>query len=188
MGKYGVILADPPWQFSTYSEKGKGRSADRHYSTMTVGDIMSMREPHELAAKDCVLFLWVTQPFLPSGLLVMATWGFTYKTVGFTWVKTTGIRNPISPDAVHFPIGTGFWTRSNPELCLLGTKGSPKRKAKDVRELIVAPRRQHSRKPDEVYDRIERLVDGPYMEMFARQQWPGWDVMGDETDRFEVTK
>jgi N6-adenosine-specific RNA methylase IME4 len=98
------------------------------------------------------------------GYEVIDAWGFEYKTVGFYWAK-----EPLTW------FGTGYWTRANPEQCLLATKGSPHRKNADVRKLIISPRRQHSRKPDEIYDYIERLCEGPYLELFARQTHPGWD-------------
>jgi N6-adenosine-specific RNA methylase IME4 len=175
LGHHGVILADPPWTFATYSAKGKGRSAEAHY------DCMSLPEIRELpiagwAAEDCALFLWATDPLLPAALDVIAAWGFTYKTVGFYWVKST-------KDGAGFPMGTGYYTRANPEQCLLATRGHPKRISRSVRKLIVSPRRLHSQKPDEVYERIEGLSPGPYLELFARGQRPGWDSWGLESER-----
>jgi N6-adenosine-specific RNA methylase IME4 len=191
--KYGAILCDPPWAFKTYSEKGKGRSAERHYDVMDFDDmchrwgILS-----DYQADDCCLFLWTTDPMLPKALELMGRWGFTYKTVAFTWVKVSRrdkfrTMYPISRPNDWFT-GMGYWTRSNPEMCLLGTRGKPKRIHKDVRQLIVASRREHSRKPDCIYERIERLVEGPYLEMFARQQRPGWDSWGNETTKFEAAE
>ncbi len=191
--RYGAILCDPPWRFATWSDKGRGRCPDglwmngqgnrwrangpKHYETMPLDDIMAM--PVEaMAADDCVLFLWAVKPMLPAALAVGTAWGFKYKTRAFLWVKTTkhGKRH----------IGMGHWTRANPEDCLLFTRGSPKRKSKAVRELIEAPVRQHSRKPDEVYDRIEALVDGRYLELFARTERPGWDQVGNQLGQWGV--
>ena len=174
--KYGAILIDPPWTFKTYSDKGKGRSAEQHYSCMSISDLAFMDIP---AAPDCALFLWTTDPMLPKALELMGEWGFQYKTIAFTWAKPNH-----NTDRSYWFTGMGYWTRSNPEMCLLGTRGKPKRIHKDVRQLIVAPRREHSRKPDEIYERIERLVGGPYLEMFARQRRLGWDAWGNETDKF----
>jgi N6-adenosine-specific RNA methylase IME4 len=115
----------------------------------------------------------ITNPLLPVGLEVITAWGSAYKTVGFTWVKTT-------QDGTGFPIGCGYWTRANAELCLLATRGQPQRLSRSVRQLIVSPRREHSRKPDEIYDRIEELVPGPYLELFARNRRPGWGSWGHE--------
>lgn len=128
----------------------------------------------ELAAPDCTLFLWVTFPLLPETFDVIKAWGFIYKTVAFCWVK----QNPKSPG---WFFGMGNWTRANAEICLLATKGTPKRMAADVPQLIVAPREEHSKKPDETRDRIVRLMgDLPRVELFARQAPPGWDVWGNE--------
>ena len=175
--KYGAVLIDPPWSFKTYSEKGKGRSAEQHYGCMTTKELYELEIP---AADNCALFMWTTDPMLPLALDIMQAWNFAYKTVAFTWVKQNRDGSPFT--------GMGYWTRANPEMCLLGTRGKPRRIHKDVRQLITAPRREHSRKPDEIYERIERLVGGPYLEMFARQRRPGWSVYGNETDKFEVTE
>ncbi len=171
--KYGAILIDPPWRFETYSGKGKGRSAERHYECMSYESILALDIP---AAKDCVLFLWVTDPYLEKAIEVIRAWGFKYKTVAFTWIKTNKGGEPWT--------GMGYWTRANPEQCLLATRGHPSRVSKNVGQLIIAPRREHSRKPDEIYERIERLVVGPYMELFARQRRDGWDAMGHEVEKF----
>ena len=171
---YGAILADPPWHWKARSPKGEDRSAKNHYDVMEIRDIKLIDVP---AADDCVLFLWAIDPMLPDAFSLIKAWGFTYKTVAFTWAKI----NESGKD----PIGGGYWTRANPEMCLLATRGKPKRLNADVRQLLMAPRREHSRKPDEVYGRIEALVDGPYLEMFARQTHPGWDSMGNEVGKFE---
>jgi len=201
---YGAILADPPWQFSLRSPKGMGRSpdgivahpfgersnyAERHYKTLPLPEILDL-PIGSLAAKDCALFLWAVDPMLPQAIQVGEYWGFTYKTVAFVWAKqrrTTSRRGGCMADPWHklFPMGTGYWTRANPELCLLFTRGAPKRTSTSIRKLVIAPRREHSRKPDEVRQSIERLVRGPYLELFARQTAPGWDAWGNETDRFD---
>lgn len=174
-GQYQVIYADPPWRFATYSEKGKGKSAEQHYACMSLSDIAGL-PIQKWASNDCALFLWATDPMLMDALCVAACWEFNYKTVAFTWVKT-------GKDNCR-PIGCGYWTRANPEMCLLFTRGKPKRVARDVRQLVEAPRREHSRKPDEVRLAIERLMgDVPRLEMFARPPLPaGWDCWGNECD------
>lgn len=176
--KYGALLIDPPWHFITRGRITEhGHHASRHYKTMKVDEIAALHV-QDYAADDCVLFLWTIDTHIPRALHIINQWGFTFKTVAFTWVKT----NAKSPG---YFTGMGFWTRANTETCLLATKGSPKRVARDVRRLIVAPRREHSRKPDEVYGRIEALVKGPFIEFFARQRRPGWDVaFSDEEDKF----
>lgn len=171
-----MILADPPWKFGAYSDKGKGRSSEAWYDCLTVPQIKALAPKIEAAAADdCVLLLWVTDPFLQYGLEVIKAWGFTYKTVGFYWIKTGKQGN-------NYPMGTGYWTRANPEMCLLATRGRPKRRDGGVRKLLHAPRREHSRKPDEIYLRVEQLCEGPYIELFARQRQPGWDSWGTEAD------
>lgn len=173
---FGAILADPPWQFASWSPAGDGRNANRHYRCLGLETIKAVPVAR-LARRDAALFLWVTDPLLPAGLEVMAAWGFTFKTVAFTWVKRTA-------RGAAFHIGTGFWTRANAETCILGTRGAPKRLERDVRQLILAPIREHSRKPDAIYASIERLVGGPYIELFARQAWPGWESWGHEARKF----
>jgi N6-adenosine-specific RNA methylase IME4 len=175
MTKYGAILADPPWKFAVYSARGEGRSASQHYATEG-HDTLASIPVGEWAADDCALFMWATDPMLPQALELMRAWGFTYKTVGFYWTKRNADGSPFT--------GMGYWTRANPEQCLLGTRGHPERLHKDVRRWIDSPRREHSRKPDEIYDRIERLVGGPYLEIFARQTKAGWDAWGNEAGKF----
>jgi len=175
-GAYPVILCDPPWKFKVFSKKGLGKSAERHYQTLEYAAIVELLGGVEVA-DDCVLFLWVTDPMLEKGLNLIRDMGFTYKTVAFTWVKKT------KHGKDH--MGTGYYTRANPEMCLLATKGKPlQRKSKSVRQLMVSPLREHSRKPDEIYDRIEELFDGPYLEIFARTRRSGWAALGNEVDKF----
>jgi N6-adenosine-specific RNA methylase IME4 len=118
---------------------------------------------------------------LPHALELIQAWGFEYKTVAFYWVK---LNSAAKHDADYFT-GLGYWTRANPEQCLLATRGKPSRQAKDVKRLIVAKRREHSRKPDCVRERIERLVAGPYLELFARETKSGWDCWGDQVALFD---
>lgn len=134
-----------------------------------------------------MLLMWAVDPMIPQALELGASWGFTYKTVGFYWIKLRrkgSTRHLLHHEAAHklFPMGTGYYTRANPEQCLLFTRGKPKRLSTAVRKLIVAPRRAHSQKPDEQYGRIEQLVAGPYLELFARQERMGWTAWGDQTD------
>jgi len=169
--KFAVILADPPWE---YKQGGNG-SARRHYPLMKIEDICAL-PLRDLAAKDCALFLWATMPLLPEAFQAIEAWGFTFKTCAFVWCKT----NKNNGD---FFVGMGHWTRANAEVCLLATRGKPKRISKSVRQLIFAPRREHSRKPDETRERIvELLGDVPRVELFARQTPPGWDVWGNEVE------
>lgn len=175
MKKYNVILADPPWAYHVWSKKGMGRSAENHYPTMRLEDIKALPVA-SLAEDDCVLFLWVTFPQLEAAFSVIREWGFSYKTVAFTWVK----ENRKSPGLFW---GLGYWTRANAEICLLATRGSPKRQSASVHQVIVSPVEQHSKKPDEVRERIVSLMgDVPRVELFARQETSGWDVWGNEVE------
>lgn len=183
--KYRVILADPPWAFETWSHRGQGRGASQHYPTMKTEEICAMPVA-DMAARDCVLFLWGTWPHLPDALRVIEAWGFTYKTCGFVWVKQNMGRVTLWADFNDLFLGLGYGTRGNTEFCLRAARGSPKVKeaSRDVPQLIMSARRAHSRKPDEQYERIERLYAGPYLELFARQQRQGWDAWGNETSKF----
>lgn len=173
--KYSVIYADPPWHYKVYSKKGAGRSAESHYPTMNVEDIKALPVAG-IADKDCALFLWVTFPCLLEGLEVIKAWGFAYKTVAFVWVK----QNKKS-DSLFW--GMGYWTRCNAELCILATKGSPKRVDAGVHQVIVSHIEEHSKKPQEARDRIVQLMgDVPRIELFARTRPEGWDVWGNEVD------
>jgi N6-adenosine-specific RNA methylase IME4 len=175
--KYGAILADPPWDFKAWSAKGEDRAASQHYAVMNLEELKEL-PVWKLAAPDCALFLWATNPLLPEALEVVKSWGFTYRTLAFSWAKTCKV-------ATDKPfMGLGYWTRANVELCLLSTRGHPKRLARDVRQLIIEPLREHSRKP-EIRDSIERLVAGPYCELFSRSNREGWDCFGEETGKFD---
>jgi N6-adenosine-specific RNA methylase IME4 len=175
--KYNVIYADPPWSFKTFSDKGKDRSPENHYNVMSLQDICNL-PVNNIANDDSVLLMWVVDPLLDKAFKVIEAWGFKYKTVGFTWAKT-------NKKSMGFFTGLGYWTRGNPEMCLLATKGKPKRISKSVPQLVVEQRREHSRKPDIMYNHIENLLQGPYVELFARTQRPGWDSWGNQTDKFK---
>jgi len=175
--KAGAIVVDPPLAFATWSRKGEGRSP-QHYSCLSFEQLAAVPIVH-VAASHCFLFLWIP---LRSVFLVeplMRAWGFAFSGAAFVWIKQ-------NRKSAGWFMGGGYGTRHNAEVCWLGRRGSPRRKSAAVRELIIAPVRQHSRKPDEIYSRIEELCDGPYLELFARQQWPGWTCIGDEIDKFRV--
>lgn len=178
--QYGAILADPPWKFEAYSANGLVRSAESHYVTTATEDLKTI-PVKDWAAKDCAMFMWVVDSHMEQALELMNAWGFEYKTIAFVWVKTK-LSEPDEPR-----IGMGLWTRKACEICLLGKRGKPPRLSGGVRQVIMEPRREHSRKPDETYSRIEQLVSGPYLEMFARQRRPGWDAWGNETKKFGLT-
>lgn len=185
-GHYGAILADPPWGFQCWDGKDKkvaSRGSVTPYETQSMEWIGSLPVAN-VAAEDCALFMWVVWPTLPEALRIIEAWGFTYKTCAFAWMKADPYRLFALQEDVY--MGLGYWTRANSEVCLLATRGKPKRLNADVRQGIIAPRREHSRKPDGVHDRIERLVAGPYLELFARQTRPGWDAWGNETTKFDT--
>lgn len=177
--KYGVIYADPPWSFRNWSAKGTGRNAISHYDCLDF-DALAALPVTDLARDNCVLFLWATDPLLHRAFELIRAWGFEYKTVAFYWAKL----NAKPKHEADFFTGLGYWTRANPEQCLLATRGKPTRLARDVRRLVIEKRREHSRKPDCVRDRIERLVAGPYLELFARETKRGWDCWGDQAGLF----
>ncbi|MDD4989109.1 MAG: MT-A70 family methyltransferase [Candidatus Pacebacteria bacterium] len=172
--RYQIIYADPPWHYSKFRNwnvMGGGIAA--HYPTLKTHAIAGLPVAG-IAAPDCILFLWTTFPRLPDALAVIAAWGFTYKTVGFTWLKLNA-RNgkPF--------FGMGHYTRSNCEVCLLGVKGKSLRVSNRVSSVVFAPRQEHSRKPDEVRERIVALCGNrPRIELFARERVFGWDAWGNE--------
>jgi N6-adenosine-specific RNA methylase IME4 len=173
------MLIDPPWRFASNSDAKPGRNTRRHYPTMRLEELMAL-PVREIAAKDCHLFLWATGPHLVQAFQLMAHWGFRYSALGFVWVKlkrTAEERLFYSVDDLH--VGLGLTTRHNAELVLLAKRGHPKRLAKDVREIIVAPVREHSRKPQQVYERIEAYCDGPRLDVFPGRPRVGWTQWGD---------
>ncbi len=181
-GHFGAILADPPWPFATWSHKGQGRSGEAHYRTMSHAD-MEVLPVASIAAPDAVLFMWIVQTQIPEAVRLIQAWDFTLKSLAFVWVKGDGL--PMFPDDVVTQMGMGKWTRAETEQCWLATRGSPKRIAANIRQVIDQRRREHSRKPDCVHERIERLVAGPYLELFARQSRPGWTTWGNEATKFD---
>ena len=172
MEKYQIIYADPPWR---YENSGGQGVAENHYKTMSVEEICNL-PISTLTDKNAVLFLWVTFPQLAEAFRVIEAWGFKYKTVGFVWIKQ-------NRSGKGFFFGLGYWTRSNAEVCLLATKGKLKRQSRKVSQLIISPLERHSKKPDKTRDLIVELMgDLPRLELFARENTPGWDVWGNEVD------
>ena len=170
--KYNIIYADPAWTFKLWSNKS-GRKVSDKYDLMSEKDIHIL-PVNQLADDNCILFMWVTYPNLIEGLETIKKWGFTYKTCGFSWIKK-------NKKADSFFWGMGYWTRSNSELCLIATKGKPKRVSMGVHQIVYESIREHSRKPDCVRDKIVQLCgDLPRIELFARQKVDGWDCWGNE--------
>lgn len=165
----------PGGRYRDKSRAGK-RGAEFKYPCMKTSDICSVPVA-DLADTNCSLFCWATMPNLPEAFKVIKAWGFTYKTCAFTWIKM----NKKATDTVFW--GGGHYTRANSELCLLATKGKPKRISASIHSVIMSPVRDFSRKPDEARDRIVGLMgDVPRIELFARDVPPGWDAIGDEID------
>lgn len=174
MKKYQIIYADPPW---SYNDKMSGHSfsLDHEYETQDIEWIKSLRV-NDIADKNCVLFLWATNPLLLEAFEVIKAWGFKYKTVGFCWVKE-------HREGGLFVKNLGRHTMGGMELCLLATKGKPQRISKNVRQVLFAERTRHSAKPYQVRDRIVKLMgDLPRIELFARDHHRDWQVWGNEVE------
>lgn len=170
--KYNIIYADPPWNYENWGE-GASRNVKEKYKTMSMEDIWNLPVNH-IADDNCILFLWVTYPKLIDGIKTIEKWGFTYKTCGFSWIKKNK-----KADSLFW--GMGYWTRANNEICLLATKGKPKKISSSVHQVVYEPIRKHSQKPNIVKDRIVDLVGNlPRIELFARNKTEGWDVWGNE--------
>ena len=184
--KYNIIYADPPWQYDSRMAEGRGAkrsSSQDYYDVMSVEEICSL-PINGLAHEDCILFLWCTSPKMNIVFKVIESWGFSYKTFGFVWVKRNKVYNSaraILNGGLDDFMGQGRWTRGNAEYCLIATKGNPKRISSKVRQIIYRPIEQHSKKPDIVRDRIVELCgDVPRIELFARQSAQGWDCWGNQ--------
>lgn len=168
--KYQIIYADPPW---SYNGNMMNSSATDHYSTMSIGDLTYL-PIRNIADDNSILFMWVTLPKLNEFMKVVESWGFEYKSTAFVWCK----KNKKSDS---FFLGLGRWTRANPEICILATRGRIKRLSASVRQLQIHPIEHHSKKPDVFRDLILELVgDLPRIELFARNKTEGWDVWGNE--------
>ena len=195
-GKYGMIVADPPWHFRArtalqMTNWTSRRDAEKHYGVMGVDDIAAL-PVRQLAAPDAHLLLWITGPLLIQGehLAIMKAWGFKPSSVAFTWVKlkrSIDIRQLrlVTTQESDLHVGLGLTTRKNAEFCLLGRRGNAKRLSKSVREIILAPVREHSRKPEQFYERARQYAAGPYLELFSRQRRTGWDSWGNDVDKFK---
>ncbi len=196
-GQYAMIAADPPWHFRArtalqMTNWTSRRDAEKHYEVMGVDDIAAL-PVKDIVAPDAHLLLWITGPLFVEGkhLPIMKAWGFKPSSVAFTWVKlkrsidTRQLRVTATLES-DLHVGLGLTTRKNAEFCILGRRGNAKRLSKSVREIILSPVREHSRKPDEFYRRAQEYAAGPYLEMFSRQSRPGWDSWGAETGKFDV--
>ena len=179
-GQYQIIYADPPWSYADQTCEG---TMAKHYKGMPLSEICYL-PVEEIAAPDCVLFMWATYPMLPEALKVISHWGFKYKSIAFQWIKL----DPVSRTPFY---GLGRWTRGNTEPCLIATRGNPHRVSDSVFQLIQEPRARHSKKPAIVRQRILELMgDLPRIELFARKEdslfdtdgFEGWDLWGNEIE------
>jgi N6-adenosine-specific RNA methylase IME4 len=173
--RYGVILADPPWRFLNRTVAGEVKNPVAHYPCMSVEQLAELPVAR-LAAPDCALIMWATAPLLHRAIALLDAWGFTFKTAG-AWAKQ-------SRTGERWTFGTGYVLRSAAEFYLVGTIGKPRVISRSIRNLIAAPVREHSRKPDQLHADVEALYAGPYAELFARQRREGWDAWGNDVDRF----
>lgn len=173
---YGVILTDPPWYFRNRSAAGEGKNPVAHYDCMDLAAIQALPVSH-LAAPDCACVMWATAPMLPQAIETLGAWGFAYKTAG-SWGKLSSTGEKVA-------FGTGYIYRSAAEFWVLGTLGQPRTRSRSVRNLILAPVREHSRKPDQMHEDLERLFAGPYCELFARASRPGWHAWGNQVGTFD---
>ena len=173
--KYNIIYADPPWSYKDKRDKHPRLcgGATVHYNTMSIEDIKQL-PINNITEENCMLFLWTTFPNLQEGLDTIKAWGFKYKTLGFSWIKTN------KKNGKPF-FGIGYYTKSNCECCLIGVKGKPPIESNSVSSVLMEPRAEHSKKPDIVRDKIIELCgDLPRLEMFARNETYKWDVWGNE--------
>jgi N6-adenosine-specific RNA methylase IME4 len=175
-GAARCILADPPWLFEAWSGKGTAKNPLAHYACLNLDQIAALPVRSLADPEGCVLILWATAPMLPQAFDLMARWGFSYRSAG-AWAKQSRSGRSLA-------FGTGYIYRSAAEFWLLGTIGKPSLRSRSVRNLIVAPLREHSRKPDQMHADIERLFHPPYVELFARNTRPGWSVWGNELQKF----
>jgi len=172
-GKYNIIYADPPWKYFDAGWKNQSQ----HYETLDFATIRDRIPINEICDENCILFLWITDPMLIKIKELLSEWGFSYSTVGFYWIKKT------KGDKWFF--GLGNWTRANPEICIIATKGSVERVDSSIPKLVISEIQEHSKKPDEVREKIVHLVgDLPRIELFARPTGhpseKGWEFWGAE--------
>ena len=185
---YRIVVSDPPWHFKSNSTAKPGRNALRHYDCMALADINALPVKNHIA-DDAALFLWITGPFLAIGahIPLMKAWGFEPSGMGFVWIKLNPRAASLFMLKSDLAMGGGFTTRKNAEFCLIGKRGRSVRKSASVHEVIIEPRRDHSRKPEQFYDRVRDYSEGPFLELFGRQSRSGFDQWGNEAGKFDAT-
>lgn len=181
-GGFRKIYADPPWGWRTWNalDKIPHRGAEAPYQPMRKQDLEAL-PVSSLAANHCLLAMWTVSSHLDQAIDLMRAWHFTFRSIGFIWVKVDKAGKPR--------MSLGRWTRQEAEICILGARGRPPRRPKPigtgVRQVIMAQRREHSRKPDQVRAGLDRLVEGPGLELFSRESAPGWAAWGNEVGKFD---
>jgi len=185
---FACLSADVPWKFVVRSKKGENRSPEKHYDTMTLEEIAALPVAEYVTDNSFLLF-WVTGPHFAQGnhLSIMRAWGFEPTSVWGVWIKP----NPKTMrqgffffNDFSFFVGMGYTTRQNAEFVVLGKRGKPKRLSKAIRQVMAEPKREHSRKPDEYFERVEKFCDGPRLELFSREERAGWTCRGNEVGKF----
>ncbi len=174
------IMSDPPWRFENYSEAGEGKNPSAHYDCMNLNEIKDLPVRDLANPNGCALVMWATAPMLDKAFETMQAWGFQFKSAG-AWAKQ-------SKTGTKLAFGPGYAYRSAAEFWLLGSIGKPNYRSNSIRNLIIAPVREHSRKPDEMRKMCEQQFDAPRIELFARQSAPGWMAWGNETTKFDMEK
>lgn len=177
-GHFGVVLADPPWHFRTWTRTKQTKSPGNHYKLMKLADIQRLPVA-DIAAKDSICVMWATQAQLHHAIDTLDAWGFRFKTAG-AWAKQ-------SASGKKWAFGTGYLLRSAAEFYVIGTRGSIKSAVRNIRNLIVAPVREHSRKPDAMHESLEMMFpDAARLELFARERRAGWTTWGNQADKFSL--
>lgn len=192
-GHFGCLVIDLPWRHATWSDKGRGRSAK--YDTMSLEECAAL-PVGDYAAGDAFLHFWITGPFLAIGahVPIIKAYGFELSSIQHVWIKATrkafeqGHLFGFMDDPKAFKMGMGKTSRQNCEYVVLGRRGSPRRLSAAVRQEIVEPAREHSRKPELFYRRVEEFCAGPRLDIFGRQRRAGWTVVGNEADKFGAAK
>ena len=176
---YDVIMADPPWSFDAWSAGGNTKNAKAQYACMSTADICAL-PVDQLAKGDCWLWLWATFPMLPQAMQVLDAWRFTYVTGG-AWIKRG--------DSGRLAMGTGYVLRGNAEPFLIARFGKQRTFSRSILNVLEAPRREHSRKPDRAYAVCEELFGPAFRaDLFSRESRPGWDAWGRESSKFDAGK
>jgi N6-adenosine-specific RNA methylase IME4 len=185
--RFGLISIDPPWHFRSRAPSqnpDSDRSPQAHYPTMDLEHIAAI-PMKQIAATDCYVMLWITGPLMVAGVhnMLFKRWGCRPSSTAFVWIKLWNnfdmnqmLRTPLLE--ADLAMGTGFTTRQNAEFVMLARFGSPKILRRDIRQVIISPRREHSRKPEEFYRRAELFCAGPRIDMFAGAERPGWTSYG----------